>query len=88
MVDRILGKKAPPVAGRRVLMVEVSRYVGETFTDEWKRSMVRRKIAAEVRSWDAIAAYGRWWDRPGPAAVHVLRLADGAGTLLPAMPTA
>lgn len=86
MADRILAKKAPAVFGRKILMVEVSRYTGETFIDEWKRDRVRQKVAANVRSWDAIVAYGRWWDRPEPAQVHILHLADSAEKLLPALP--
>lgn len=86
MADRILAKTPPTGPGKKVLMVEVSRYTGETFIDQWKRDRVRQKIAANVRSWDAIVAYGRWWDRAEPAQVYVLHLAEGAGALLPAWP--
>ena len=72
--------------GRNVLMVEVSPFPGETFIDQWKRDRVRHKIAANVRSWDAIVAFSRWWDRAEPAQVYVLHLEEGADALLPALP--
>lgn len=42
-------------------------------------------MAINVRSWDAIAC-GPWWDRPGLAHVHVPHVAEGAKTVLTALP--
>lgn len=82
MVNRILHKDPPSASGRRVLMVEISRYPGETLIEEWSREQVRRRIA-QTRSWDAIVAFGRWWDRPGVAQVYVLHMTPKAERLLP-----
>ena len=83
MVDRILKKDHPTAPGRRVLLVEISRYPGETLIEDWSREQARQLIADKVKSWDAIVAFGRWWDRPDVAQVYVMHLAPGAEELLP-----
>jgi hypothetical protein len=83
MIDRILKKNPPTAHGRRVLMVEVSRFPGETLIEEWSRQEAQRLVADRVKSWDAVVAFGRCWDRPDVAQVYVLHLATGAADLLP-----
>ncbi len=86
LVDRILKKRPPACPGRKVLVVEVSRYPGETLVEEWSRRQVKVGIARRVKSWDAIIAFTRWWKRPGVADVYVLHLAPQASDILPEWP--
>jgi hypothetical protein len=83
MVDRILKKDPPTARGRRILLVEVSRFPGETLIDDWSREQASQLVAAKVKSWDAIVAFGRCWDRPDVAQVYVLHLTPEAEKLLP-----
>ena len=86
LADRILGKPAPKVSGRRVLMVEVSRLADETLIDERERAEVRRLIADRVKSWDAIIAFTRWWKSAGVADVYALHLSGEPANILPIWP--
>jgi hypothetical protein len=83
MVDRILKKDPPTARGRRILLVEVSRFPGETLIDDWSREQASQLVAAKVKSWDAIVAFGHCWDRPDVAQVYVLHLTPEAEKLLP-----
>jgi hypothetical protein len=86
LVDRILKKDPPARRGRHVLMVEMSRFPGETLLEEGSLEQVRKLIAVKVKSWDAIVAFTRQWVQPEVADVYVLHERNDTARFLPALP--
>jgi hypothetical protein len=82
-VDRILKKRPPKPPGHKGLLVEVSRFSGETFIINALLNGLTAEVQRRVRSWDAIVAFGRQWVQPRPAQVAVLHVNPGAELLVP-----